>query len=74
MTCMPRKHHSSFVTNNQLASANELNAFFTKFETTGRSERYREVLESVTVGSEDRAEISVGEVANVFRHLKVHRP
>lgn len=66
MTGMPSKHHKSFATNNELASASDLNTFFTRFETWGNAERCREVLESITVGSEDRAEISVGQVANVF--------
>lgn len=69
MTGMPSKHHKSFATNNELASACDLNTFFTRFETSGNAGRCREVMESVTVGSEDRLEISVGQVAHVFRHL-----
>lgn len=73
MTGMPSKHHLSFVTNNELASASDLNTFFTRFETSGSADRCREVLESVTVGSEERVEISVGQVANVFQHLNARK-
>ena len=54
------------MSNDELASATELNPFFSRFETTGSKERCREVLESVTVGSEDRVIITV---ANIFSQL-----
>ncbi len=69
MTGMPKKHHMSFVTNDELASENELNTFYTRFEISGSSEKCREVLESGTLGPRDRVEITVDEVARVFRQL-----
>ena len=73
MTGMPGKNRRPFVTSDELTSATELNTFFTRFETSGSTERCREVLESVAVGSEDRVTITVGQVENVFRRLNSHK-
>lgn len=55
-----------FVANDELASAMELNTFFTRFEDFKSKERCGDVLSSVQLHPDDRVEISAAQVANVF--------
>ncbi len=57
MAGMPSKQLRPVVTNDELASAVELNNFFTRFETTGTGERSEKVLRPITVRPEDSVKL-----------------
>ena len=73
MARMPSKQHMPFITTDELASAVELNSFFTRFKVSGTEESCTDILKSVIVHPDDRVQISVEQVAQVFRHLNARK-
>ena len=73
MAGMPSKQHKPFITTDELASAVELNSFFTRFEVSETEESCTDILKSVIVHPDDRVQISVEQVAQVFWHLNAQK-
>ena len=66
-------HAKPIVTDNELEFANDLNVFFARFETTGSSDRCKDLLKNVTPVPSDRITITEDDVRMVFQRVNTRK-